>query len=85
LENDGDFAVIKVIDNGFGIELKNQALIFKKFTQVNDDSFGKPKGSGLGLFICRRIIQRHSGSLTLKSKHGKGAEFRIDLPYIYGG
>ena len=83
LESDGNFAVIRIIDNGLGIEKKNQALIFEKFTQVNDDSFGKPKGSGLGLFICRRIIQRHKGLLTLKSKQGEGAEFKIKLPYIY--
>jgi len=83
LSSVGNFAVIKIIDNGFGIEKKNQSLIFEKFTQVNDDSLGKPKGSGLGLFICRRIIQRHRGFLKLKSKYGSGAEFKIELPYIY--
>ncbi len=74
--------LLAVKDNGKGISKKNQQLIFDKFTQVNDQKRGKPKGSGLGLFISKTIIERHQGRLLVESTPNEGATFIIELPLI---
>ena len=67
-------------DNGIGIEEGKQAIIFEKFTQLNDNRHGKPAGSGLGLHISQQIIAQHNGKITVKSSIGHGATFNILLP-----
>jgi len=54
--------------------------VFDKFQQVGDTLTGKPKGTGLGLTICRDIIAHHGGRLTLESQVGRGSTFTISLP-----
>jgi len=73
-------ASIKVADNGKGIATKAQSLIFQKFTQISDYQTGKPKGSGLGLFISKTIIEQHGGKISVKSKPGTPTTFLIRLP-----
>lgn len=79
----GGMAVLLVGDNGPGISEKDQALIFGKFTQISDTEKGKPKGSGLGLFITQAIVDQHQGRISVSSQPGKGASFRVEIP-IYG-
>ncbi|HET6320147.1 MAG TPA: ATP-binding protein, partial [Chloroflexota bacterium] len=50
------------------------------FQQVGDTLTGKPKGTGLGLTICRDIVAHHGGRLTLTSQPGLGSTFSIWLP-----
>jgi PAS domain S-box-containing protein len=69
---------IAVIDNGSGIDKADLARIFQPFFSAK-----KGKGIGLGLSICRRIVQNHGGDLTVDSEPGKGATFRIHLPLEY--
>lgn len=76
----GHIAVIQVLDNGKGISLKNQQLIFQRFTQIMDQQKGKPKGSGLGLFITKTIAEQHNGRIYVNSKPGKHTSFFIELP-----
>lgn len=75
-----DTAEIAVYDNGKGISLKDQQIIFQKFTQITDSQKGKPKGSGLGLFITQTIAEQHQGKLEVESQEGKFTIFRIQLP-----
>ena len=75
-----DQALIKVKDNGIGISEKDQITIFDRFTQISNAKLGKPQGSGLGLFISKKIIEQHRGTITIKSKEGKGTTFTIKLP-----
>ena len=75
-----NLATLKVVDNGIGISEKDQATIFDQFTQVSNVKLGKPKGSGLGLHISKRIIEQHGGRIWVKSKVGKGAVFVVELP-----
>ena len=80
LDADNHQAVLKIRDNGRGISKKNQAIIFDRFTQINDDQRGKPKGSGLGLSISRTIVEQHKGELFVESKVNHGATFFVCLP-----
>jgi signal transduction histidine kinase len=73
-EDDG--IVIKVMDTGSGIDPKNLATIFDPFVTT------KPRGIGLGLAICRMIVERHGGHLLASSRQEGGAQFDIILPAI---
>ncbi len=71
---------LEIEDNGKGISPSEFEVIFEKFTQLNDRERGKPKGSGLGLFICKTIIEQHLGRIYVESPPGKGARFCVELP-----
>ncbi|MEL7021720.1 MAG: ATP-binding protein [Bacteroidota bacterium] len=71
---------LSVADNGIGIEYEKQAMIFEKFTQVHNQIFGKPDGSGLGLFITKKLTEAQGGVIYVESELGKGATFYIRLP-----
>ncbi len=72
--------VIKVIDNGIGIEKKNQKKIFNKFTQINDYSTKNESSTGLGLTISKEFVKLHNGKIEVESELNKGATFIITLP-----
>ena len=78
LVEQGDCLRVSVRDNGPGISVKDQALIFDKFRQAA--SALKPQGWGLGLHICRRIVEYHRGRLWVESVPGQGAQFSFTLP-----
>lgn len=69
---------IRVEDNGIGFDTKYLDRIFKPFQRLHDRS--EYEGSGMGLAICRRIVERHSGSITATSEIDKGATFIVSLP-----
>jgi Na+/proline symporter/nitrogen-specific signal transduction histidine kinase len=71
---------IEIIDNGIGISMTDQDVIFEKFRQVSDAVAGKPKGSGLGLAISREIVQHYKGRLWVVSTPGIGSTFAFTLP-----
>ena len=75
---------VSVIDNGVGISVEDQSVIFDKFRQVGDTLTSKPKGSGLGLAISRQIVEHFGGQLTLLSTPGSGSTFRFTLPLHAG-
>jgi signal transduction histidine kinase len=74
------FVRFSVTDTGEGIPEEMQARIFEKFRQVESAQAGRPKGSGLGLSICREIVERHGGSVGLESQAGRGSTFSFLLP-----
>ena len=71
---------VDVRDNGIGIDREHQALIFEKFRQVGDTLTDKPPGTGLGLPICRQIIDHLGGRLWVESEPGRGSTFSFTLP-----
>jgi Na+/proline symporter/nitrogen-specific signal transduction histidine kinase len=71
---------VEVTDNGIGISLRDQSLIFEKFRQAGDTLTHKPKGTGLGLPICRQIISHLGGRLWVTSAPGAGSTFSFILP-----
>ena len=71
-----------VIDNGSGIPKEKQSNIFKKFYQIDTSATRKHGGTGLGLVICKGIVEGLNGNISLKSEIGKGTSFFIKIPAI---
>jgi Na+/proline symporter/signal transduction histidine kinase len=71
---------VDVRDNGPGISSADQRIIFEKFRQVGDVLTDRPPGTGLGLHICRQIVERLGGNLWVESRVGAGACFSFTLP-----
>lgn len=80
LDIEGGAAVLKVSDNGNGISKADQAKVFDKFIQIKTPGVKKPRGTGLGLFICKQIVEAHKGTIEVESELGKGAVFKVTLP-----
>ena len=72
--------VVSIEDTGIGIAPADQQRVFDKFTQVGDTLTDKPHGTGLGLPICREIVERHGGRIWVESVLGKGSTFRFVVP-----
>ncbi|MEH2408379.1 response regulator [Nostoc sp.] len=77
-ENEG--VCISVIDTGVGITAEDQPKVFEKFRQVGDTLTDKPKGTGLGLPICKQIVDHHGGKIWVESEPGKGSTFSFIIP-----
>lgn len=70
---------IQVSDNGIGFDEKKLERLFAPFQRLHGK--GSPyKGTGMGLAICKKIVERHGGNITAKSSPGTGSTFIIDLP-----
>lgn len=77
-EMDGSIARITLSDNGIGFEPHYASRIFETFTRLNPkDEF---EGTGLGLSLCKKIVERHSGTISATGIPGNGATFIITLP-----
>jgi PAS domain S-box-containing protein len=69
---------LEIQDNGVGFEEKYLDRIFAVFQRLhNRESY---EGTGIGLAVCRKIVERHGGTITAKSRPGKGATFIVTLP-----
>jgi len=77
LTNEKDCYRIRFSDKGPGISLEHTEHLFQRFYRVPGQM---GTGSGLGLFICKKIIEAHGGSISIESKPGEGTTFIIDLP-----
>ncbi len=80
VERRGSEIVVGVTDTGLGISPADQPKVFERFKQVGDTLTDKPKGTGLGLPICKEIVEHHGGHLWLESQLGKGSTFSFSLP-----
>jgi len=80
LTTDALGATIEVIDNGPGVPLEQQQLVFEKFRQGGDAAH-RPQGTGLGLPISRQIVEHFGGRLWLRSEPGAGSCFGFSLPW----
>lgn len=76
-EEEGDLAAIVVADQGKGIAPEDQERIFEKFERVDPS---EPGGTGLGLYIARRLARAMGGDLSVDSAPGQGARFTFTLP-----
>jgi signal transduction histidine kinase len=76
----GNEVIISVVDTGMGIHPADHATVFEQFKQVGDTLTEKPRGTGLGLPICKQIVEHHGGRIWLESELGKGSAFSFSLP-----
>jgi light-regulated signal transduction histidine kinase (bacteriophytochrome) len=78
LDNSKQYVKLTVQDNGIGFEQSEAEKIFGSFTRLN--SKDKYEGTGLGLSLCKKIVERHKGSIVARSTENEGASFIILLP-----
>lgn len=76
---DGD-AVLRVTDQGMGVPAAEQKKLFTKFFRAENARKQRPDGTGIGLYLARKVIVGHGGSLVFESKEGKGSTFGFRLP-----
>jgi signal transduction histidine kinase len=75
----GERCEIEVHDNGIGIGVRDHERIFELFQRLHPE--GRYPGSGVGLAMCRRIVERHGGRIWVDSELGRGSVFHIWLPH----
>lgn len=77
---DNRFAVIRVVDSGIGIPLKDQPRIFERFYRSSNQNDFSKDGVGLGLAIAKHVALTHHGSITLWSRPGQGTTVNFAIP-----
>lgn len=75
-----DWVMISVSDNGPGIPPEDLPHVFEKFHQAGDTLQDKPQGAGLGLAICREIVQHYGGTIWVESEPNEGSCFSCTFP-----
>lgn len=73
--------VIEVQDNGYGISEQDQEKLFREFFRAKTPVSVNIQGTGLGLSLVKSIVESHSGRVSVRSQHGVGSTFTIELPY----
>lgn len=74
------FVRVKITDNGVGIAAEEIPMLFKRYKQVSSARTTKQKGTGLGLVICKLIVEAQGGTVGVQSEIGKGSTFSFTLP-----
>ena len=73
-------ALFKVIDKGIGVPKEQQDRLFTKFFRASNARRQRPDGTGVGIFLAKRVINEHGGSIIFESIEGKGSTFGFRLP-----
>jgi PAS domain S-box-containing protein len=79
---DSEHIVISVADSGIGIPKEDQVHLFQKFYRVDNSDTREIGGTGLGLYLCRRLVEAMNGRIWLDSEYKKGSTFYVELPRI---
>src|SRR5207245_10476440 len=80
VQRDGEQAIVSVRDNGEGIPLSEQDRVFERFHRVESGMARRTGGTGLGLYIAKRLVEAMAGRLWLVSRPGEGSTFSFSLP-----
>jgi signal transduction histidine kinase/DNA-binding response OmpR family regulator len=83
LERGDDTATVRVTDYGIGIDPGDLDRLFRPFSRVRSRRTATIEGSGLGLYICDRIVRAHAGRMAVESRPGTGSTFSFQVP-LYG-
>ena len=75
-----EYVRISIVDNGVGIPSEELSSLFERYKQASSAKITKQKGTGLGLVICKRIVEAQGGSVTAESEPGKSTTFSFTLP-----
>jgi len=71
--------ILTVSDQGYGIENKEKELVFQRFYRVGSEEVRSTKGTGIGLYIVKQIVEAHGASIQVKDNQPKGAKFIIEF------
>jgi signal transduction histidine kinase len=80
LEKVAGAAALTVVDTGIGVPENEQSHLFNKFFRAKNARKQRPDGTGVGLYLARRVVTAHGGSMIFSSKEGKGSTFGFRLP-----
>ncbi len=80
IKSGNDYAVVSAKDHGHGIPLDQQSRLFSKFFRAQNEKTLQQPGLGLGLYLCRQIIELHGGFINVASSPGNGSTFSFSLP-----
>ncbi len=80
LAQEGEDIVFTVVDNGIGVPEAQQKKLFKKFFRAANAQNTRPDGTGLGLYLVKRVIEDQGGEVIFESKEGKGSTFGFRIP-----
>ena len=72
-------AILQVADNGNGISDEDKPYIFEKFYRSGDETTRNTKGTGLGLYLCKKIVESHQGKISLQDNQPTGCIFTITI------
>ncbi len=79
---DASVVTVYVADQGIGIPADEQGRLFNSFYRVDSGMRRQTKGTGLGLYLCKAIVEAHDGRIWVRSEPGRGATFFFTLPHI---
>jgi len=82
LDEENEKIVFRIADNGFGIPDAEKKKIFQKFYRVGQEETRRTKGTGLGLYIVKKILTMHRGSVMVKDNAPQGSVFEVVLPKV---
>jgi signal transduction histidine kinase len=82
LKSEGDSAVVMVSDTGVGIGAEDIPHLFDRFYRVDKARTREAGGAGLGLSICKNIVEAHGGRIEVRSEPGEGSTFSVYLPIV---
>ncbi len=80
VEHDDKFAIFKVKDSGIGVAPGDQKHLFTKFYRAENAKEARPDGTGIGLFMCKKVVDAQGGEIIFESQVGKGSTFGFKLP-----
>ena len=79
-ERGAEQVLLEIVDQGLGIPPEQMARLFRKFERVRSQGHDRISGTGLGLYICRLIVEAHGGRIWVESVPGEGSTFLVQLP-----
>lgn len=77
-----EMAEVHIRDHGIGIPAVDQVRLFQRFARAHNAYNHQIPGSGLGLYVCRALVERHGGQIWFESKEGQGTTFFLTLPLL---
>ncbi len=80
ISGDESHVIVSIIDNGIGIPTEDIQHLFQKFYRVDNTDTREIGGTGLGLYLCRRLVEAMDGRIWVESVYGKGSMFFVELP-----
>jgi len=75
-----DFVRISVSDEGIGISDQQMPHLFQRFRRLHEDEQKRVSGTGVGLFLCKHLVEAHGGTIEVESEPGAGSTFSFTIP-----